>query len=117
MTTPHPRCPIGTGAEHDRHAFQTAGDFEMVTVTCAGWTEPLVCLDSRGGDSDACKGPVEYREPLSGTGASFPRCEAHWSKRLDVQEGINARYGHPDSDVPPPGFDPLDAGERYHDDY
>lgn len=75
----------------------------------------LECLDAHyeGG----CRGPIELRYPLSPSGRWFPRCERHWEKRLEVQEGINERYGHPDSDVPPSGFDPTYAGERWSDDY
>ena len=72
--------------------------------------EPLECLEA-GPD---CSGPVEYRMPLSGTGRAFPRCDAHWEKRLDTQEQINQRY--PDSPIPPPGFDPSYAGERWDED-
>lgn len=72
--------------------------------------EELECLDQRDGE---CAGPVEYRYALSGTGRSFPRCDRHWAKRLDVQEGLNRRYGHPDSSVPPSDFDPTYAGESW----
>jgi hypothetical protein len=69
-------------------------------------TETPECLDARNGD---CAGTVEYRTPLSGTGKSFPRCDEHWGQRLDVQEGINARYPtHAPSD-----FDPSYAGESW----
>lgn len=60
---------------------------------------------------EGCEGKVEYRLPLSPTGRSFPRCEAHWSKRLDWQDDHNRKY--PDSDLPPADFDPLAAGERW----
>lgn len=72
------------------------------------------CLDARGDTSD-CEGPVEYRMPLSGTGMAFRRCDKHWAKRLDVQQGINERY--PDSPFAPAGFDESYAGERWNDDY
>ena len=71
--------------------------------------EPLECLDGPEG----CEGAVEYRMALSGTGVSYPRCDKHWSDRLDVQEGINRRYPtHAPSD-----FDPSYAGESWDDDY
>lgn len=71
--------------------------------------EPLECLD---GPED-CAGAVEYRYPLSGTGRSFVRCDAHWDKRLAVQEGIDRRYpSHQPSD-----FDPSYAGESWDEDY
>jgi hypothetical protein len=60
-----------------------------------------------------CAGPVEFRSPLSPTGRSFPRCEKHWNERLDKQDRINERYPH----NAPSDFDPLDAGERWDDEY
>lgn len=69
------------------------------------------CLDGPA----ECQGAVEYRMALSGTGRSFPRCDKHWSDRLDVQEGIDRRY--PDSPFPPSDFDPSYAGERWDEDY
>lgn len=62
-----------------------------------------------------CAGEVEYRMPLSGTGRSFPRCDFHWSERLDIQAGIDERY--PDSPHAPSDFDPYYAGESWNDDY
>lgn len=67
--------------------------------------EILKCLD----EAPDCGGAVEYRMPLSGTGRSFPRCDLHWSVRLDVQERINRRY--PVSQ--PSDFDPSYAGESW----
>lgn len=67
--------------------------------------EALECLD---GPND-CEGAVEYRMALSGTGRSFPRCDKHWSDRLDVQEGINRRYPV----TAPSDFDPYYAGESW----
>lgn len=106
LTKPHPACPVGT-YDHPEHAFPLGAE----TVTCHGFAE---CLDHHEGD---CKGPVEYRMPLSGTGRSFPRCEGHWDARLDREEQIRERYGHPDSSMPPSDFDPTYAGERWDDDY
>lgn len=68
------------------------------------------CLDSHEGE---CAGDVEYRDALSGTGKSFQRCDAHWSARLDVQEGINQRYPA----MAPSDFDPSYAGEHWDEDY
>ena len=66
----------------------------------------VTCLDDHLGD---CKGPVEYRDPLSATGRSFPRCDKHWEDRVEIQEGIDARYPvHAPAD-----FDPMYAGERW----
>lgn len=71
--------------------------------------EQLKCLDDRG--DGTCVGEVEYRDSLSPSGKHFPRCEAHWEKRLRRQEQINRDY--PDSDTPPSWFDPSYAGERW----
>jgi hypothetical protein len=77
-------------------------------------SEPLECLDAGEAGEDPCQGPIEYRMALSGTGRSFPRCEKHWEKRLEVQQGINERYPHHQ----PADFDPMDAGEVWgEDDY
>lgn len=75
-------------------------------------TETLECLDGRGyADDTTCAGTVEYRMPLSGTGKSFPRCDAHWSERLDIQQGIDERY----PEHAPSDFDPYYAGEAWGD--
>jgi hypothetical protein len=62
-----------------------------------------------------CRGKVEFRMPLSGTGRAFPRCDHHWEKRLDTQERINRNY--PDSPIAPAWFDPTAAGEHWDEDY
>lgn len=67
------------------------------------------CLEE---DAD-CRGGVELRFPLSGSGRSFPRCEAHWEARLACQAGIEARY----PPLAPSGFDPGFAGERWEEDH
>lgn len=68
------------------------------------------CLDKPYGD---CEGRVEYREPLTATGKSFPRCEKHWERRLVKQQEIQERYPH----NAPADFDPAYAGERWDDEY
>jgi hypothetical protein len=76
----------------------------------AGHTEEtLTCLQHNAD----CRGAVEYRMPLSGTGRAFARCDFHWEKRLDAQER-NREYA---SDVPPAWFDESYAGERWNEDY
>ena len=70
--------------------------------------ETQECLD---GPRD-CKGDIEYRMALSGTGRSFPRCDLHWSERLDRQDEINRRYPV----NAPSDFDPTYAGEVWGDD-
>jgi hypothetical protein len=72
----------------------------------------LECLDG----PDDCNGVIEYRPSLSPSGKSFPRCDRHWLKRLDEDEAMTLRVGSWRSDVPPPWFDPLDAGERWDED-
>jgi len=59
-----------------------------------------------------CSGPVEYRMPLSGTETAFPRCDHHWSKRLDEQARITRTY----PTLAPRDFDPSYAGERWDED-
>jgi hypothetical protein len=66
------------------------------------------CLDHHKGD---CKGKVEYRMPLSGSGRAFPRCDHHWELRLIDQDAINQRY----PTLEPADFDPLYAGERWEE--
>jgi len=67
------------------------------------------CLEN----GDGCKGRVEYRMPLSGTGKAFPRCERHWGLRLDRQAQIDRRY----PTHAPADFDPSYAGEYWDADY
>jgi hypothetical protein len=73
-------------------------------------TEDLRCLDGgRGG----CSGPVEYRTTPDRTdGKHFPRCEAHFEKRLAESERTADLRG----DVAPAWFDPSYAGERWDED-
>lgn len=75
--------------------------------------EVLECLDDFDGKQTECGGEVSYRMPLSGTGRSFPRCDKHWSERLDTQQGINERYPQ----LPPSDFDPAYAGESWDESY
>jgi hypothetical protein len=67
------------------------------------------CLEN----GDGCKGSVEYRMPLSGTGKAFPRCERHWDLRLRRQDEIDRRY----PTHAPADFDPYYAGESWDGDY
>lgn len=66
-------------------------------------------------DPNRCDGAVHYRAPLSATGEPYPRCERHWSLRLQLEDRLRADY--PDSDTPPAWFDPTAAGERWDSDY
>lgn len=70
-----------------------------------------VCIQ----DGEGCAGPVEHREALSGTGRSFPRCDAHWDARLATEQRL--RQDYPDTDEPPSWFDPTAAGEHWGYDY
>jgi hypothetical protein len=69
-------------------------------------TTKVECLNSHDG---SCKGAVEYRMPLSGSGKSFPRCDKHWSDRLDLEQGLRERYPI----NPPADWSYLDAGEYW----
>lgn len=73
--------------------------------------EPLECLNDREG---GCRGEIEWRPSLTGTGTSIPRCDAHWEKRLRLEDEINERYPV----NAPSNWSPLDAGEAWgEDDY
>lgn len=76
--------------------------------------EQLTAEDCMSGPEE-CRGRVEYRMSLSGTGQAYPRCDHHWSQRLDTEERLRRDY--PDSDTPPAWFDPANAGEHWNDDY
>ena len=87
---------------------------DKVIAACAAMEEPSTpeCLNRYGNaEPDECRGGVEYRMALSGTGRSFPRCDKHWQQRLAEQDRINERY--PDSPNPPADFDPAYAGESW----
>jgi hypothetical protein len=71
----------------------------------------LECLDSH--TDPTCKGAVELRESLSGTGTRIARCDKHWRERLDLQDEINRRYPA----TAPADFDPYYAGESWDEDY
>jgi hypothetical protein len=74
--------------------------------------EPLECLEAHTGE---CRGAVEYRMSLTGTGLAIERCDYHWDKRLQLEEQITERYGH-DSDLAPDWIDESYIGERWMDD-
>lgn len=71
--------------------------------------EQLECIQSHGYGENACNGAVEHRMPLSGSGRSFPRCAKHWDERLELEDGLRARYPV----RPPADWSPLDAGEHW----
>lgn len=74
-------------------------------------TEKFECINGPA----ECRGHVELRMALSGTGIPYPRCGKHWHDRLELEERLRADY--PDTPNPPSWFDPADAGERWdHDD-
>jgi hypothetical protein len=70
------------------------------------------CLDFH---PETCAGAVEYRMALSGTGVPYPRCDKHWSDRLDTEQRLRRDY--PDSPCPPSWFDASYAGEHWDSDY
>ena len=69
------------------------------------------CLRDRG--EDTCEGEVGVR--YSDLGTAIWECDHHREESLKVLDGIRERY--PDSPFAPDWFDPLDAGERWDDDY
>lgn len=77
----------------------------------------LECLDWRLEDAPGhtvCRGPVEYHSIDPGRTGAFPRCEKHWTERLDRRENSVEKYEN--SDLPPSWFDPAYAGERWGED-
>uniref|UniRef100_UPI003F49A23D hypothetical protein n=1 Tax=Amycolatopsis sp. CA-096443 TaxID=3239919 RepID=UPI003F49A23D len=73
--------------------------------------ETLRCLDRDG----TCRGAVEYRASLSGTGKPIARCEDHYRQRLEARERAMNR-GYSDSPVAPADVDPGYAGEAWDED-
>lgn len=71
------------------------------------------CLDGPEG----CQGETGYYPALSGSGASYPRCEKHYQEYVDrVQPQMDEiRHRYPDSSSPPDWFDPSYAGETWDD--
>lgn len=74
--------------------------------------EELRCINGYGDAEVGCTGPIEFREPLSGSGRSFPRCDKHWAARMRMQDELNRRYPR----TPPRDWSPLDAGEAWDED-
>jgi hypothetical protein len=72
------------------------------------YTAQPTCLDG----TEDCRGEVLFRDPLSSTGKSFPRCDKHWTERLEIQRGIDSRYPAQQ----PSDFDPAYAGETWDED-
>jgi hypothetical protein len=66
--------------------------------------------------SDECVGPVEFRPCPPRGERSFPRCEFHHEQRWAQYDDPDSIERWADSDVPPPWFDPMDAGERWNED-
>lgn len=116
MTRSHDGGPYPL-AHHYRHDHHRTGRVDMTehwdTYGDEEADDEARCLDDH--DEGTCEGVIEYRMALSGTGVSFPRCDRHWQSRLVEQERINNDY--PDSPIAPSWFDPMDAGERWDDDY
>ena len=71
-------------------------------------TEELKCLEVSSG---SCKGTVEYRMSLSGTGQPIARCEHHWDKRLGRHDEMVERGYF--NENPPSWHDPSYAGESW----
>lgn len=73
-------------------------------------TDKLECLQS---DSGNCRGAVELRPSLTGTGTAIARCDSHWAARLDLEDDFDARYPV----NPPSDWSPFDCGEHWDEDY
>lgn len=58
-----------------------------------------------------CRGEVDYRS--FGYGSTTIRCDYHWDKRIEIEDGIRERY----PDNPPSDWSPMDAGESWYEDY
>lgn len=71
-------------------------------------TEPLVCQDG----PDGCSGEVEWTTtPDRQDFKHFPRCEAHFAKRLaQAEQNLELL-----SDTEPAWFDPGYAGEQWRE--
>lgn len=67
--------------------------------------DELRCLQA----GPECSGSVEYRMALTDSDESFPRCGHHWTKRLELEEGLNQRYPR----TPPADWSHYDAGEYW----
>ena len=73
----------------------------------------LECIDAHAFDEGECRGSIELRPSLTGTGTPIPRCDLHWLARQERDE--RDRIDYPDSPIPPAWFDPMAAGERWDD--
>ena len=51
-------------------------------------TDAVTCI----ADGRDCTGDVEYRDALSGTGVSHPRCDKHWQGRPTSQVPCGVVY-------------------------
>jgi len=68
------------------------------------------CLDYRPDRPGECRGQVEFRlAPDRDDFKAFPRCDAHWERRLDSATSTMELL----SDLPAPWFDPAYAGEQW----
>lgn len=74
--------------------------------------EDRECIEDHTGE---CRGDVEFRMSLTGTGTAIPRCDHHWDLRLREEDELRAVY--PDSPLAPDWFDPMAAGEHWDEDY
>lgn len=74
---------------------------------------PMLCQDrpaSPESTREQCRGTVDFRTPLSGTGSPTIRCEGHWDARLALQDRLRGDY--PDSPTPPRWYTEQ-GGEAY----
>jgi hypothetical protein len=69
----------------------------------------LRCINE---DDGQCEGEVRMRERFAGALHPYPRCEAHYGERLDLDERLRTDYPV----LAPRDFDPSYAGERWNED-
>lgn len=70
------------------------------------------CLDGPEG----CKGEVEPRATLSGSGDCYYRCDAHYEAYAARLEPVMADIARRYPPQPPSDWDPLDCGEAWDED-
>lgn len=87
---------------HEHYDYEEDADAARVKLG----RDSLVCMDGPEG----CAGPVEMRTtPDREDFAHFPRCEAHFERRLLESEKVLELL----SPTPPAWFDPSYAGEHW----
>lgn len=93
---------------------ESRNDFDLPSCPACGTARPPAeCKKAYQG---GCEGDVEWRMNPRSWKPWGAMCEKHYRERLDFEEETNRKYGTY-SAVPPAGFDPDYAGERWDEDY